>query len=271
VNHTVIINIGTVIMSDLTKSNGGGTPATQPDIDPYLAFSDSSIGFSGSYLSFSHGEWLYGQDKKILPLGTKLVAHMPGMKFGWRRWRDGRVADDLTQLITERHPLHIEPRNALGDNDSALWELMSGKPRDPWQKTMSVELIDGNEEKYLCSQSSKSGLDAMTALSIAYGKERRMRPGQLPLVELGAGFYMHPDKNIGKVHTPVLKLVGWVDGDSLEPVEDVISTGGGGEIPFDISAGAAPSAAASGPPIKDLGGQPIKPEVEAKKPRAPRF
>ena len=31
-----------------------------------------------------------------------------------------------------------------------------------------------------------------------------MRPGQLPLVELGASFFMHTDKSIGKVHTPVL-------------------------------------------------------------------
>lgn len=250
-------------MSDITKTNGG-LPAL--DLDPYLAFSDSSAGFSGSYLSFSHGEWLFGQDKSVMPLGTKLVANMPGMKFGWRRWRDGKVTDDLTRLVTERHPLEVESRQALGDNDQSMWDLMSGKPRDPWQKTMSVEMVDGQGEKYLLSQSSRSGLDAMTGLSITYGKERRLRPGQLPLVELGASSYMHPDKSIGKVHTPVLKVVGWVDGESLEPVEDV---GGNDAIPFD--APKAPATREAAPPVKNLDGSAVKPEGEQKKTRAPRF
>lgn len=250
-------------MSDIIRTNGSSLPATELDFDPFLAF--GGLGGSreeGQYLSYKQGEWLFGQDKKVLPMGTKLVANMPGLRFGWRRWQDNKPVEDLRRLVIERSPNQIEPRSSLGDNDKALWDTMNGRPVDPWQQTMTVELIDGQGEKYILSISSVTGLPTMMALATTYGKEGRLRPRQLPLVELGTSYFMHSDTKIGKVHTPVLKVVGWVDGETLERVEDSISPGGGDDaIPFD-----APK-----PPVKNLDGSSAKPEVEQKKTRVPRF
>jgi hypothetical protein len=248
-------------MSDITKRNGAGLPAGNDQYDAFTAFSGMSEREVGQYMSFSHGEWLYGQDKRTLPMGTKLVANMPGLRYGWRRWRDNKPVDDLRRLVVERPPSQVEPRASLGDTDKSLWDTMNGRPVDPWQLTMTVEMIDGSGERYILSMQAVTHVPTMMALATTYGKEGRMRPGQLPLVELGASFFMHSDTKIGKVHTPVLKVVGWVDGETLEPVEDV---GGSHEIPFDVSGTF---------PVKGLDGQPAKPpgDAEVKKPRAPRF
>lgn len=246
-------------MSDITKRNGN-LPATQ--FDPFLAFSGMGGREEGQYLSFSHGEWLFGQDKTVMPMGTKLVANMPGLRYGWRRWRDNKPVDDLRRLVIERSPTDVESRSSLGDHDKSLWDVMNGRPVDPWQLTMTVEMTDGQGEKYILSMQAVTHVPTMMALATTYGKEGRMRPGQLPLVELGASYFMHSDSKIGKVHTPVLKVVGWVDGDTLEPVEDV---GGTDAIPFDV-----PKTAAA-PPVKNLDGSTVKPDGEQKKTRPPRF
>ena len=89
------------------------------------------------------------------------------------------------------------------------------------------DVTDGSGEQYAFPLSGVGGIRAAKALILDYGKGRRSRPGQLPLVELQSGSYPHP--KYGKIHHPILTIVGWVDEDSLKPVEDV---GGDGDMPW---------------------------------------
>lgn len=196
--------------------------------DPYAAYG-AKVGTSGQYLSFKNGEYLFGQEGEELPLGTKLFANMPGLLVGWRRWFNAQITDDRTHLLTECRT--IESRNELGDTDQALWEKPkptaqnpNPAPQDPWQFTNILELSSG-EETYIFSSSSKGGIGAIGRLCKEYGKERRQRPGMLPIIELSRDFYNH--KTYGKTYFPEFKIVGWTDEDrpSLEGEED--------EIPFD--------------------------------------
>lgn len=187
---------------DLVSNTGRGIAPT--GIDPYAAYGAQAQ--DGMFLSFSRvGEFEAGQDKEQIAFGTRLVANMPGLKQGWRYWRDGQVVDDLTAPLGTPHPR----RNELGDTDQAMWERdKEGKPRDPWVMTDILEMSDG-ETNYIFSATSKGGRGAIQRLCGEYAKGRRARPDMLPIIKLGRDSYVH--KEYGKTYFPVFAIVGWTD------------------------------------------------------------
>lgn len=193
-----------------------GLPSVNGEADPFLAYGQAQAFADGQFLSFKAGEWLYGMNQEVLVLGTKLAVSMPGMRVGWRRWENRQVVDDRTSLLTE---MRQQPsRQSLGDTDEKMWDMLNGRPRDPWQMSSIVEMISGDGEKYIYATASYGGRKCLGDLCVQYAKQRRMRPGQLPLVSLGADSYDH--KDYGKTWVPVLTITGWVDEETLEPVDD---------------------------------------------------
>lgn len=192
--------------------------------DNVFASYGAKVATQGTFLSFKNGEYLAGQDGTEIPLNTRMVANMGGLRIGWRRWSGDRLTDDLTELLTEQRP--IAQRNTLGDDDQANWETdNAGKPRDPWQLTNVIEFVDSEGEAYIYSTGSKGGIGAIGRLCKEYGKLYRQKPGMAPIVTLGRDFYMH--KEYGKTYFPVFEIVGWADEDTLEPEETADA------LPFD--------------------------------------
>jgi hypothetical protein len=172
-------------------------------------------GFVGRFLRFVKGDFLTGDSEhpEEVPLGMRLIAEVPNMEKGWVRWRENRPVDEMMNLVSERVPMPT--REDLGDNDKSLWESnKDGSPRDPWQETYkltlrSVEDPDDDDKAFTFTTSSKGGRRAIKKLSGIFGKEGlRMRPGQLPIVELSYTKYDHPD--FGLMKNPEFKVVGWV-------------------------------------------------------------
>lgn len=242
-------------------------PAANGEVDPFLAYGQAHAFAEGQYLSFKNGEWLYGMNQEVLPLGTKLAVNMAGMRVGWRRWENRQVVDDRTSLLTEMRPLL--PRHSLGDNDKSMWEQPD---RDPWQNTSIVEMVSGDGEKYIYATGSYGGRKCLGDLCTAFAKERRLRPGQLPLVSLGAGSYDH--KSYGKTWEPVLTIVGWVLEDTLEPVEDAPPLPAAQETVALATAGVTGQRpAADEPPfdVKPASKPAAQPTAKAQERRVPRF
>lgn len=209
-------------MNDLDLIQNTRREIVSTGSDPFAAYG-AKVGKTGQYLSFKNGEFLYGQTNEELPLDSRLIANMPGLRIGWRRWFDGQVTDDLTELLVDQVPMR--PRTELGDNDPALWERDdTGKPRDPWQLTNVLELSDG-EETYIYSTGSKGGIGAIGRLCTAYARERRQRPDMLPIIKLGRDFYNHAQ--YGKTYFPVFEIVGWTD------AEDPSLDSDGDDVPFE--------------------------------------
>lgn len=197
-------------MNDLTTMNGSTAVAT-PGADPFSSYG-AKVGLRGTFLTFKNGEYLAGQDAKEIGAGTRMAANMNGLRVGWRRWYGDQLTDDRTELLIEQRA--AEPRNALGDDDPALWEKdKDGKPRDPWQLTNILELVDAEGETYIYATGAKGGIGAIGKLCKEYGKLYRQKPGQVPIVELGRDFYMH--KEFGKTYFPVFSVVGWTDENAL--------------------------------------------------------
>jgi hypothetical protein len=202
---TITITVS-IDMSDIIEQTQSAL-TTQTDIDPYVAYGLKAGTAGGQYLSFKNGEFLYGQNASVLPLGTRLAANMAGLRVGWRKWRGGSLEDDLTVPLAERRP--IEARNALGDNDRSLWDRgPDGKERDPWQFTNILELADSDGQNFIYSTGSKGGINAITQLCAEYGRLYRQKPGMTPIITLGNDFYIHPE--YGKTYVPRFEIVNWV-------------------------------------------------------------
>jgi hypothetical protein len=175
--------------------------------------------FVGRFLRFVKGEFLTGdsEDPETVPLGTRFIAEAQNMERGWVRWRDKRPVDEMMHLVSERVPM--PKRDDLGDNDDKLWESnKDGSPKDPWQETWkltlrSVEDPGDDDAAFTFTTSSKGGRRAMKILAKTFGKEGlRMRPGQLPIVELSYTTYDH--RVHGRMKNPEFKVVDWVTPDA---------------------------------------------------------
>jgi hypothetical protein len=213
---------------------------TNPEENPFEAYGNAATNnrIVGQLLKFSKGDYLAGQDETVIALGTKLVAIMDQLWIGWIKWRDGRPADHVMGLVSDGY---IPPKRAeLDDNDKATWETADdGQPRDPWQFSNYLVLIEPKEKVlYTFATATKGGLGAIGDLCKVYGKAMRGRPDDYPVIELGVGSYQHPNKTYGRIKYPIFiktsppSAFGWAakapllnlleGGVAAEPESDVI-------------------------------------------------
>src|SRR5262249_23735624 len=90
-----------------------------------------------------------------------------------------------------------------------------GQPEDPWKEAAYLPLKDlGKSAKFTYSTSSVGGTRAVKQLVTTYAWQIRAAPettaNHLPVVELGARSYKHPDRKRGTIFNPVLTGVDWV-------------------------------------------------------------
>jgi hypothetical protein len=189
-------------------ANDVTNPNTNAVIDPYQKFADevASRPFDGDLLRFTkHGEYKAGQDQQEIPDGTRMLVFMPGLKWGWVKWEDNVPVANVMGLINEG----FDPpeRDELGDDDETQWGELNGRPIDPWQKTNHLPMCDSDGTLYTFVSSSKGGLSAIGELSKAYVQRRRMKPDEIPVVELLSRSYIH--KDYGETFAPSFKIIGW--------------------------------------------------------------
>jgi hypothetical protein len=162
-------------------------------------------------------------------------------------------------------------REELGHQDQTTWERFDdGKPKDPWRLTNNLIMVDPETDAfYTFSTYSRGGLQAVGKLSAEYGKRMRQRPDELPVLELSVSSYQHPNRNIGEVREPALKIVGWVGSDKLPPLDGALiddDNGNGDEL-----AAALPEPAPSKPApqaTSTTSSKPAPPKAASPKTRA---
>ena len=161
----------------------------------------------GTLLKFSDWRWSKGKESTKVEDGTQLVALQT--RAAWVEWRDGKPAEYRFRVTGKPYP----EREELGNTDKSKWPLGPDKnPKDPWQNTRFVYLIDPlTAEVFTFSTSSWGGRDAVTDLAAAISRVRAARPNAVPLVELQA--QPHQTK-FGRKSKPFFKVIEW-RGDDL--------------------------------------------------------
>jgi hypothetical protein len=178
-------------------------------LDPFREMASamrSRTGFDGTMLKFTKGRWTAG--KSATDMGDKeLIAHVDQLMYGWTKWEDKKPVDYDVGFVRDRY--RPPPRRQLGDDDPDKWE----RERDPWQRSYFLPLTDPtNGDFYVWSTASDGGKEALADLQDAYADNRELHPKdahQLPVICLSGDHYNHPDH--GRVETPLLDIVRWVD------------------------------------------------------------
>lgn len=192
--------------------NGSTALATPGAYDPFAAYGQEAAQ-GGTFLKFSKGEWLLGQNDDEVALGRKLAANMDELSIGWIRWTDGKPVERRLGLLASGHK--PERRDELGYDDQESWEPdKEGRPKDPWNFTNELPLADPDDgEQMTFSASSKGGIGCIGNLCKAFAKDPERAKGLIPVLELGRDSYKHAE--YGKTYVPVLSIVGWVENGSV--------------------------------------------------------
>jgi hypothetical protein len=203
------------------KGKDGPVPtATQNFFEKYgKAATLSSI--TGRLLKFNKfGEYRAGREEEQIKHGTRLAVYMDSLCVGYQLWEDGRPTDKIMGPIRDGF---VPPdKKTLSHRDKSKWETDDeGEPRDPWQFTNTLVLVDPEtKDLFTFTTSSKGGLNAVGHLALKYGEHMRQKPDEAPIIELGGGSYKHPNKKYGEIRFPILKRVDWIPVDKLPPLDD---------------------------------------------------
>src|SRR5262245_41136985 len=91
----------------------------------------------GALLKFSARTWCIGKEAIEVKEGRRLIA--VATFAAWVKWQESKPAEYRLRQPGIRMP----DRDELGDNNRDEWEAgPDGEPRDPWQNTRFVHLID---------------------------------------------------------------------------------------------------------------------------------
>ena len=186
-------------MSELAKRES--TPISNDGWDDTAAEAESRV-IRGSLLKFSEGRWYIGTENEPVKEGRQLVA--VANAAAWVKWQGGKPVE-----YRVREPgVPMPEREELGDCDRTGWENGSdGQPRDPWQSTRFVHLVDPQTaEAFTFSTSSGGGIDCVVNLADQIKRMRSKHPNAVPLVELGAAPMRTKH---GWKSKPMLRVVGW--------------------------------------------------------------
>jgi hypothetical protein len=162
------------------------------------AFGDSIL------LLFKKGDWTAGPDA-IGMNGRRLVALVDETMYGWSRWENKRATDYIVGRVADRY--RPPRRSELGDTDKSVWDF----DKDPWQLGYFLPLADPDKAQlYIYATSTRGGKDAVANVLEAYADFiEQEKAAKLPLIELSADHYKHPE--FDRVEVPVFEIMGWVD------------------------------------------------------------
>jgi hypothetical protein len=196
-------------MNDLTPIPNTELPKVS-DVDPLVAYADavSPRHIVGKLLRFIKGDYFAGEGSEPVPIGTKFTVAADELLAGWIKWADGKPAEHIMVRVADgKLP---SKRSDLGDQDRSAWETDDhNEPRDPWQFTNYLPMMDENGVLYTFTTSSAGGRATMSDLARRYGRHRRHHPDVYPIISLSVGSYPHKKKEYGRIKYPEFTPAGY--------------------------------------------------------------
>jgi hypothetical protein len=206
-----------IMTNSLTTTTG--TALVDRGQDPLEQFANA-VAQTGQPLKFSKGRWFTGFGDSEKPAdGMRLIADVPTIMLGWRKWVSKKIVDARIGYIADG--FHPPARHDLDDTEEQTWERNSrGDAQDPWSYGVFLRLKNPEDgEDYIYSAVSKGGQKAIWKLLQAFVKRRKVDPERcIPVVSLEADSYRHRD--FGKVDTPQLTIIDWASDEAATAMPD---------------------------------------------------
>jgi hypothetical protein len=180
------------------------------DEDPFADYANAVAprNIIGTLLKFSKGDYLAGEEGAPVPTSTIMTANVAELLVGWVRWSENKPTDHIMLRVADGK---AAPKRAdLGDLDKDKWEVDNhGEPRDPWQFTNYLPLLNESGELFTFMTASRGGISAIGELCWRYSQHRKRHPDVLPLIALNIDSYQHKVKEYGRIKIPRFTPAGW--------------------------------------------------------------
>src|SRR5262249_21270102 len=161
----------------------------------------------GEMIRFSKGDYLKGQNDTV-EIGTAFTANLDELMAGWIKWVDNKPVEHIMVRVADGIP--PKKRSDLGDDDKSQWALDDkGEPRDPWQFTNYLPLMNDKGELFTFTTPSRGGLGAIADLARRYARHRKRHPGVFPVIALNVDSYQHKIRERGRIKFPVFEPAGY--------------------------------------------------------------
>jgi hypothetical protein len=149
------------------------------------------------------GDWVFGQSNEEVQSGSRWAVNVGTIEHGYVCWIDGSLRGE-SMISVFKHKPERPP-------------MIEGTPYKE-QRSFDMKCMDGDDQdtEVVYKTSSISGMAATDKLFAAL--QSRVTEDQTyiyPVVQLDVDFYNH--KKHGKIYTPILNIVGWVDQDGNAP------------------------------------------------------
>jgi hypothetical protein len=191
-------------------AEGNNLPVTADLADDLVSLGSTAGASDTNYLKFTKtGAWVFGRDDDECDSEEVIAVNPTSFTIGYQGWEDGMPQDGPVVPISQRATLPAE---------SELPKLKDGE-MNGWNKMLGVAMrtmADGINLQF--NTTSYGGKQAITELMKAVGLGIKEHPeAPVALVVLEGESYKH--KTYGKIHTPVIRIVGWADGSGNEVAE----------------------------------------------------
>lgn len=143
------------------------------------------------------GDWVFGQGNEAVQEGSRWVINVASIGHGYCCWIDGALRGEVMSSVFDHKPAQPAPVEGTSFKE---------------QRSFDMKCIDGDDAgtEVLYKTSSLSGMSESDRLFATL--QARVADEQVyifPVVQLEVSSYPH--KKHGKIYTPVLTVVGWVD------------------------------------------------------------
>ena len=193
---------------------------TNPKSNWSLAAQSSGGYLQGDAIKFRDGRYYIGKSEKPAPEDFRLA--VIDVVSAWVRWEDGKPAEQIEQT-----PDKVVTRDMLGHDNEDEWEDGINGPRDPWQDTRYLYLIDPKTAiSYTFVTTTIGGKGAIRTLAAQIERVQRVQPGALPFIQLR---FADMKTQWGSKAKPFFEVVGWTQGVGasapIEPGKMTIESG----------------------------------------------
>jgi len=149
------------------------------------------------------GDWVFGQGNEEVQSGSRWAINVATIEHGYVCWIDGSLRGESMISV-----FHHKPERP---------PMIEGTPYKE-QRSFDMKCIDGDDAgtEVVYKTSSISGMAASDKLFAALqARAAEDKTFIFPVVTLEVDHYMH--KKHGKIYTPILNIVGWVDQNGEAP------------------------------------------------------
>jgi hypothetical protein len=184
--------------------------ATVAHSDPLAAYANAVAPqyIIGEMLRFSKGDWIAGKDNTI-PVGTTFTVAPTELLAGWIQWLNSKPVSH--EMVRVEDGIPPKKREELGDTDASQWPVdKDGKPKDVWQFTNYLPMMDEDGKVYTFTTSSRGGITAVAQLLRLFANHRKRHPDVFPVIKINTDSYQHKDRDLGRIKYPVFEPAGYL-------------------------------------------------------------